>query len=102
MVFLEPNEGGGPEAVEVDERLSGHCRVLHQERNKQLHVDTTTLLQPLEHKRSAMMVVQMQMWRDLGWLPVLARACLTMSSLHLQLTLHEWTGKEINGTSDWN
>lgn len=30
---------------------------LHQERNKQLHVDTT-LLWPPEHKRSAMMIVQ--------------------------------------------
>lgn len=42
------------------------------------------------------------MWRNLGWSPVLASACLKMSSLHLRLSLQEGTGKEINGTSDSN
>lgn len=47
---------------------------LQQERNKQLHVDTT-LLRPLEHKRSAMMVIQNA---DVArpWLVACACSCL--------------------------
>lgn len=96
----DQNKDSRPEVGEMANQMAERApsRGSHQERNKQLHVDTTAL-RPVEQNSSVVSIIQNA---DIAIPWLVDCACLMMSSLHLQVSLQEWTGKEINGTSDSN
>lgn len=96
----DQDKDSGPEVVDMANQMAERAlpRGSHQERNKQSHVDTTAL-RPVEHNSPVVTIIQNA---DVAIPWLVDCACLMMSSLRLQVSLQEWTGKEINGTSDSN
>lgn len=88
-------------ALEVGELRNGHCRAgctKNPTNNCML-----TRKWSLEHKICAILVVQ-DADEVRHWLVACGWPCCPMMSagLHLQLSLQEWTGREMIGTSDSN